>query len=54
MAPWSVIDYVVIHELVHIKEKNHSKRFWDFLEVILPDFRKHRFWLRKNGYRLSL
>jgi predicted metal-dependent hydrolase len=54
MAPWSVIDYVVIHELVHIKEKNHSKRFWDHLETIFPDYRKHRFWLRKNGYRLWL
>jgi predicted metal-dependent hydrolase len=54
MAPWSVIDYVVIHELVHIKEKNHSKRFWNYLETIFPDYRKHRFWLRKNGYRLSL
>jgi predicted metal-dependent hydrolase len=54
MAPWSVIDYVVIHELVHIKEKNHSKRFWDYLETIFPDHRKHRFWLRKSGYRLYL
>jgi hypothetical protein len=54
MAPWNVIDYVVIHELVHIKEKNHSKRFWDHLETIFPDYRKHRFWLKKNGYRLSL
>ena len=54
MAPWSVIDYVVIHELVHIKEKNHSKRFWYHLETIFPDYRKHRYWLRKNGYRLLL
>jgi hypothetical protein len=54
MAPWNVIDYVVIHELVHIKEKSHSKRFWDHLETIFPDYRKHRFWLKKNGYRLWL
>jgi predicted metal-dependent hydrolase len=54
MAPWSVIDYVVIHELVHIKEKNHSKKFWDYLETIFPEYRKHRFWLKKNGYRLWL
>jgi predicted metal-dependent hydrolase len=52
MAPLSVIDYVLIHELVHIKEKNHSKRFWTYLETILPDYRKHRFWLKENGYRL--
>lgn len=54
MAPLSVIDYVLIHELVHIKEKNHSKRFWTYLETILPDYRKHRFWLKENGYRLWL
>lgn len=54
MAPLNVIDYVLIHELVHIKEKNHSKRFWTYLETILPDYRKHRFWLKENGYRLWL
>jgi predicted metal-dependent hydrolase len=54
MAPLSIIDYVLIHELVHIKEKNHSKRFWTYLETILPDYRKHRFWLKENGYRLWL
>ena len=54
MAPLSVIDYVLIHELVHIKEKNHSKRFWTYLEAILPDYRKHRLWLKENGHRLWL
>lgn len=54
MAPWSVIDYVVIHELVHIKEKNHSERFWNCVETIFPDYRINRFWLKKNGYRLWL
>ena len=54
MAPLSVIDYILIHELVHIKEKNHSKRFWTYLETILPDYRKHRFWLKENGHRLWL
>ena len=54
MAPLSVIDYVLIHELVHIKEKNHSKRFWTSIETILPDYRKHRFWLKENGHRLGL
>ncbi len=54
MAPLSVIDYILIHELVHIKEKNHSKRFWTYLETILPDHRKHRFWLKENGYKLWL
>ncbi len=54
MAPLSVIDYVLIHELVHIKEKNHSRRFWIALESILPDYRKHRLWLKENGHKLRL
>ena len=54
MAPLRIIDYILIHELVHIKEKNHSKRFWTYLESILPDYRKHRFWLKENGHRLWL
>jgi predicted metal-dependent hydrolase len=54
MASLSVIDYVLIHELVHIKEKNHSSKFWDYLESVLPDYRKHRNWLRENGHLLQL
>jgi predicted metal-dependent hydrolase len=52
MASLSIIDYILIHELVHIKEKNHSQRFWSYLESILPDYRKHRLWLKENGHRL--
>ena len=54
MAPLNVIDYVIIHELIHIKEKNHSKRFWTYLETILPNYMEHRFWLKENGHRLWL
>ncbi len=54
MAPLPVIDYILIHELVHIREKNHSKRFWNYLESILPDHRKHRHWLKENGHLLRL
>jgi predicted metal-dependent hydrolase len=54
MAPLRVIDYVLIHELVHIKEKNHSKRFWTCLETILPNYREQRLWLKENGYKLWL
>ena len=50
MAPLGIIDYVLIHELVHIKEKNHSKRFWSRLESILPDYRIQRLWLKKNAH----
>jgi len=54
MAPLKIIDYVLVHELVHIKEKNHSPNFWAALEEILPDFRERRAWLRKNGHKLRL
>ncbi len=54
MASLSVIDYIIIHELAHIKEKNHSSRFWGLVESIIPDYRERRRWLRKNGHLLSL
>ena len=54
MAPLSVLDYVLIHELVHIKEKNHSNRFWSSLESIIPDYKRHRRWLREHEKRLRL
>ncbi len=52
MASFSIIDYILIHELVHIKEKNHSKRFWNYLESVHPDYKKHRLWLKENGSSL--
>ena len=54
MAPGSVIDYVVIHELAHIREKNHSKAFWNFLAGIMPDYRAPRLWLKENGHLLDI
>lgn len=53
LAPMAVVDYILIHELVHLKEKNHSKRFWKFLESILPGYRDQRLWLKRNGHRLE-
>ena len=49
MAPLEIIDYVIIHELVHTKVLNHSRKFWDQVEKYLPDYRKRRLWLKKNG-----
>lgn len=54
MAPMPVIDYVVVHELVHLIEKNHSKSFWNKVRLLLPDYKKHRDWLKKNGYLLKI
>jgi len=54
MAPVRIIDYILIHELVHIKEKNHSKSFWSTVESIIPDYKGHRLWLKENGHSLRL
>jgi len=49
MVPLEMIDYVIIHELVHTKIPNHSQKFWEMVEKFLPDYRKRRLWLKKNG-----
>ncbi|NOY98925.1 MAG: M48 family metallopeptidase [Chloroflexi bacterium] len=49
MAPPEIVDYVVVHELSHLREHNHSKAFWTQVEAILPDYRARRKWLRENG-----
>lgn len=53
LAPPDVIDYVVVHELCHLKELNHSKAFWAQVEAILPDYKAKRKWLKQNGGRLQ-
>ena len=52
MAPGEVIDYVVIHELAHLKELNHSPRFWALVAAYCPSWQKQRKWLRENARRL--
>ncbi len=50
-APLEVVDYVVVHELVHTLHHNHSKRFWRKVESILPDYRERKKWLNQNGHK---
>ena len=54
MAPKEVIEYVVIHELAHLKIKNHSKKFWVEVGQHDPNYKIHRKWLRDNHHKLSL
>ena len=54
MAPLPVLDYVVIHELVHLEERNHGRSFWDKVKMLMPDHKKQRDWLKRNGYLLKL
>ena len=52
LAPDEVRDYVVVHELCHRKQMNHSPAFWAEVERILPDYREARRWLKSNGQEL--
>ena len=54
MAPPEALDYVVIHELSHRMEMNHSARFWAQVEKAMPDYRVPRKWLKEHGERLML
>jgi predicted metal-dependent hydrolase len=54
MAPLPIIDYVVLHELVHLQHRNHSRRYWSKLKSILPDYRAREDWLDEHGYLLRL
>jgi predicted metal-dependent hydrolase len=54
MAPPPVIDYVIVHELAHLVEMNHSRRFWGRVGRILPDYAQRRKWLRDNEHFLTL
>ncbi|MBN8646746.1 MAG: M48 family metallopeptidase [Caulobacterales bacterium] len=53
-APNSVVDYVVVHELCHLKEHNHSEAFWNHVSRILPDYKNQKEWLKYNGDSLGL
>ena len=52
LAPSEVMEYVVVHELCHIKERNHSARFWQLVAAHVPDYQRQRNWLRQNGMSL--
>ncbi len=53
-AKTSIIDYVVIHELCHLKHKNHSKKFWKNIEKIMSNYKENKEWLRIHGNTLNI
>ncbi len=54
MAPLEIIDYVIIHEITHIIEKNHSRDFWKRVAATIPDYHKKRKWLHANSHLLNI
>jgi len=52
LAPFDVLDYVVVHELCHLREPNHSRRFWKLVEARRPGWRAQRDWLHEHGPEL--
>ena len=52
LAPPEVLDYVVVHELCHRKQMNHSKAFWSEVEKVLPDYKEARKWLKEDGSQM--
>jgi predicted metal-dependent hydrolase len=54
MAPIEILDYVVVHELVHLEEKNHAKPFWDKVKAIIPEYKKQVLWLKENNALLDV
>ncbi|MDP4709112.1 MAG: M48 family metallopeptidase [Rickettsiaceae bacterium] len=51
-VPPDVLDYVIVHEMCHLLEMNHSQKFWSLVSNLCPDYKIHKVWLRKNGLRL--
>ena len=54
MAPTHIVDYVVVHELCHLRQMNHSKEFWKLVGTHIPDYKECRKWLKGNGLKLNL
>lgn len=54
LAPPEILEYVVVHELCHIKVRNHSAHFWALVAEHLPDYQSRRHWLKKHGSNLMM
>ncbi len=54
MAPSPVLNYIIVHELCHLKHHNHSRKFWDLVYSIMPDYKERKEWLKRYGGRLQI
>lgn len=49
MALLTVLDYIVVHELAHLRYPKHTQAFWNAVDKVLPDYRERKAWLRVHG-----
>lgn len=54
MAPQTIVDYIVVHELCHFYHRDHTDAFWNEVDKVIPDYRERKEWLRKNGAGLDV
>ena len=54
LAPPEVLDYVVVHELCHLKHMDHSRNFWNAVADVMPDYNDHKKWLKEHGSELFI
>jgi len=54
MAPLTIIDYVIVHELCHFHHLDHTEAFWNEVDKVMPDYRERREWLRTRGAELDI
>ena len=54
LAPLFVIDYIIAHEVCHLRHRNHSKRFWQLVEKVCPDWQQAEQWLNTEAHRIAI
>ena len=54
MAPYDIIDYIIVHELAHVRFKDHSRDFWKYVEARLPGYKDSKAWLKEKGHLLEV
>jgi predicted metal-dependent hydrolase len=54
LAPRPVADYVILHEVAHLREMGHNAAFWQVVGSVDSNFKEHRRWLQRHGHRLTL
>lgn len=54
MAPATIVDYIVVHELCHLHYRDHTDTFWNEVDKVMPDFRERKEWLKVNGAGLDI